>query len=53
MNLNFYCQFSGSSEGKLLLCFGVKKQCHLNVRCVTNSKWDKGGISKVHIVRGD
>lgn len=53
MNLNFYCQFSGSSKGKLLLYFGVKKQCHLNVRCVTNSRWDKGGISKVHIVRGD
>lgn len=41
MNLNFYCQFSGSSKGKLLLYFGVKKQCHLNVRCVTNSRWDK------------
>lgn len=25
----------------------------LECRCVTNSKWDKGGISKVHIVRGD
>lgn len=25
----------------------------MSLRCVTNSKWDKGGISKVRIVRGD
>lgn len=52
-NLNFYCQLSGSSKGRPLLYFGVKKQCHLNHRWVINSKWDKGGISKVHILRGD